>query len=352
MKSFVISDKSVQKSRIVCRKGVLGKALPALLAGYRQAFLFSDERVWELYGARARKALGTIGVHTMPAGEEHKTPETLFSLLAAMAAAGLHRGDCLVCLGGGVVGDVGGLAAALYMRGIDCIQVPTTLLAQVDSSVGGKTAVDFCGVKNLVGTFRQSAYVLADPGFFATLPVREVRCGLGEIIKHGALCPQLFDTLEENRDRLFDLDFLARIVPDNIAFKADVVRRDARESGLRKCLNLGHTTAHAYELLDGKLSHGEYVLIGTYIEAEIAAELGGDRQYLKQLQQLCLAALGKMPRLPDAGQAAVIARLDKKNTQSGRVTLTLPFARGEYRLREMEEGEYERELVRIGRSLC
>ena len=130
------------------------------------------------------------------------------------------------------------------------------------------------------------------------------------------------------------------------------MRRDARESGLRKCLNLGHTTAHAYELLDGKLSHGEYVLIGTYIEAEIAAELGGDRQYLKQLQQLCLAALGKIPRLPDAGQAAVIARLDKKNTQSGRVTLTLPFAKGEYRLREMEEGEYERELVRIGRSLC
>src|SRR5699024_10094782 len=133
-----------------------------------------------------------------------------------------HRNACLVCLGGGVVGDIGGLAASLYMRGIACIQVPTTLLSQVDSSVGGKTAVDFMGVKNLVGAFFQPKQVFADPAFFATLPPREIRCGLGEIVKHGALDGDIYDTLQANRDRLFDLTFLAEIVPTNIAFKARV----------------------------------------------------------------------------------------------------------------------------------
>ncbi len=351
MRTFTITDESSETSRILCRRDILERVLGETLKNYRQAFLFSDETVWRLYGTRALRALGNIGVFTMKAGEEHKTPETLLSLLSAMAEAGLHRNDCLVCLGGGVVGDVGGLAAALYMRGIDCIQVPTTLLAQVDSSVGGKTAVDFCGIKNLVGVFHQPKWVYADPAFFATLPAREVRCGLGEIVKHGALCPEIFDTLEQNRDKLFDLAFLADIVPLNIAFKADIVRADAKEGGLRKCLNLGHTTAHAFELLDGRLSHGEYVLIGTYFEAEISRARGGDGAYLDRLQRLCLAALGEMPALPDAAQAARLACLDKKNTGRGRIVLTVPFARGEYRLLELGADEYEREIVRIGREI-
>ncbi len=350
MKSFSVTEKGVYTSRIVCRRNVLHSALPQALGG-RKAFVFSDERVWGLYGKRVLRALGEGNVHTMPAGEAHKTPETLFSLLAAMAQAGMHRSDVLVCLGGGVVGDVGGLAAALYMRGIACIQVPTTLLAQVDSSVGGKTAVDFCGIKNLVGAFHQPALVLADPAFFKTLPAREVRCGLGEIVKHAALSAPLFDKLEANAERLTDLAFLADIVPENIAFKADVVRRDAREAGLRKCLNLGHTTAHAYELLDGTLSHGEYVLIGTYIEAEIAAARGGDAEYLARLRALCRAVLGTFPSLPAAADAARVACLDKKNTRQGRVVLTVPFRRGEFRLMELSAGEYEGELSRIGRTL-
>ena len=352
MKTFTVTAKNVQTSRIVCRKDVLKKALPEALGAYPRALIFSDETVWGLYGKRVRRALGNVQVHTMPAGEAHKTPETLFSLLSAMARAGLHRGDCLVCLGGGVVGDVGGLAAALYMRGIDFIQVPTTLLAQVDSSVGGKTAVDFGGIKNLVGAFRQPRYVFADPAFFATLPAREVRCGLGEIIKHGALSAPLFDTLERSRSRLADISFLASLVPENIAFKADVVRRDAAEAGLRKCLNLGHTTAHAFELLDGTLSHGEYVLIGTWFEAEIARLHGGDGAYLDRLRSLCLAALDTMPALPSCEEAARAACLDKKNTRQGRVVLTAPYAKGEYRLIELGAEEYARELARIGRGIC
>ena len=352
MRTFTITTADAETSRIVCRKDILEQALPETLKAYRQVFLFSDETVWKIYGTRIRRAVGKAGVYCMSAGEAHKTPETLFSLLSAMAEAGLHRSDCLVCIGGGVVGDVGGLAAALYMRGIDCIQVPTTLLAQVDSSVGGKRAVDFCGIKNLVGVFRQPTYVYVDPAFLATLPAREIRCGLGEIIKHGALSPEIFDTLEQNRDKLTDLAFLADIVPANVAFKANVVREDAREGNLRKCLNLGHTTAHAFELLDGKLSHGEYVLIGTCIEAEISASRGGDAAYLARLERLCLTALGTMPALPDPAEAARVACLDKKNTGRGRIVLTVPVAKGEYRLLELGAEEYERELGRIGRKLC
>lgn len=353
MKTVVIHTEKKEISRVTCRKNVLQRALPEALSAYQEAFVFTDERVWALYGKKVRAALGDVPVHAMPAGEEHKTPETLFALLAAMAGAGLHRNACLVCLGGGVVGDIGGLAASLYMRGIACIQVPTTLLSQVDSSVGGKTAVDFMGVKNLVGAFFQPKHVFADPAFFATLPPREIRCGLGEIVKHGALDGDIYDTLQANRDRLFDLDFLAEIVPANIAFKARVVRADATEKGLRKCLNLGHTTAHAFELLDGKLSHGEYVLVGTMFEAELAKRhADGDAAYLDELQSLCLAVLGGMPALPDAEEAARFALLDKKNTGKGSVVMTVPVAKGNYQLLELSGEQYCAELQEIGRKLC
>ena len=174
MRTFTITDESTQTSRIVCRREILQQALAEALRGYRQAFVFSDETVWQLYGRRVGRALGERAVYCMPAGEAHKTPETLFALLAAMAQAGLHRNDCLVCLGGGVVGDVGGLAAALYMRGIDCIQVPTTLLAQVDSSVGGKTAVDFCSIKTWWASFISRSMSISTPYFSPPCP--RARC--------------------------------------------------------------------------------------------------------------------------------------------------------------------------------
>ena len=353
MKSYMIRTKTAEQSRIVCREGVLRTALPRLLSEYREVFFFSDRTVWELYGRKIGRAYRESPVHIMPAGEAYKTPETLLKLLGAMAEAQLHRGACLVALGGGVVGDVGGLAAALYMRGIDCIQIPTTLLAQVDSSVGGKTAVDFAGVKNLIGAFRQPKVVLADPTFFATLPPREVRCGLGEIVKHGALSAPIFETLWENRDRLTDGDFLAAIVPENIAFKAEIVRQDADEKGLRKCLNLGHTTAHAFELSDGKLSHGEYVLAGVIFEAELAKKYaGGDAAYLDDLQTLCRAALGGMPQLPPAREAARLALLDKKNVAKDEIVVTAPVRKGEYALLSLNYETYVAELERIQQSLA
>ncbi len=351
MKTVRIKGRDGRTSVVVCRKHALRDGLSAEDLKERGALLFTDTNVLALYGRKIARYLPGIPVHAMPAGEANKNEETLFSLLGRMAAAGLKRNSALVVLGGGVPGDVGGLAASRSMRGIDCIQIPTTLLAQVDSSVGGKTAIDFCGVKNLVGTFRQPARVFADPAFFATLPPRELRCGLGEIVKHAALAGELFDLLEGQED-LFDLSFLSRIVPENIAFKAGIVRRDPEEKGLRRCLNLGHTTAHAYELADGKLSHGEYVLIGILLEAEIArTRTECDGEYLTRLQALAKRALGGMPALPGE-EAARAALLDKKNRKAEEVVLAVPVAKGRYGILALPFGEYVAALGEARKKLC
>lgn len=348
MERIVIQTEEKATSEILIKRGVFSEI------GERASFVFTDSNVYALYKDKISEKFPSVPVYAMPSGEENKTEETLFRLLSKMKGAELNRGDTLVCVGGGVVGDIGGLAAALYMRGISCIQVPTTLLSAVDSSVGGKTAIDFGNVKNLIGLFSQPQKVYVDCDFLKTLPLREIRCGLGEIVKHGALCSELFDALVKNRDRLFDLDFLSGIVPQNIRIKAEVVKKDATEQGLRKCLNLAHTTAHAFELSDKKLSHGEYVLIGILFEAEIAKRkiAGADGEYLDGLKELALLALGAKPRLCKAGEAAPYARLDKKNRERGTVSLTVPVRRGEYAFLELSFEEYASLLEKIGGSLC
>lgn len=355
MKTEHITAKRIEKSNVVCRRRVFETEL----AGRRESFLkygcivFTDENVHRIYGRKIRKYLAGIPVHIMPAGEESKSEQTLFALLAAMAEAGLRRNSTLIALGGGVVGDIGGLAASLYMRGIDCIQVPTTVLAQVDSSVGGKTAIDFHGVKNLIGAFKQPEYVFADPTFFNTLPAREIRCGLGEIIKHGALNGDLFELLWENRDKLTDLGFLAEIVPQNIAYKAKVVKADPHEKGIRKSLNLGHTTAHALELSGADLSHGECVLVGIVYEARIAKKFCEcDGEYLTRLEELCLRVLDADIKFFDLGNAAHLARLDKKNVSSDKIVLTAPIGKGEYTLLELPYEDYVCALAQIREELC
>lgn len=355
MRTIKLCDRGqTSVSKIVCRKNVLSSVLAPmrerLLGG--GGLLFTDSNVCSLYGKELERTLGGVPVFVMPAGEKYKNEETLFSLLRKMAEAGLRRNSALVAFGGGVVGDLGGLAASLYMRGISCVQVPTTLLAQVDSSVGGKTAVDLCGVKNLIGTFRQPELVLADPVFFKTLPPRELRCGLGEIVKHGALSPALFEKLFENRSNLFDLSFLAEIVPENIAFKASVVRQDPRERDVRRSLNLGHTTAHAFEL-GSSLSHGECVLLGLLFEGRIAARLcGGDGGFLARLESLVRAVLGELPPLPDLEGARSAALLDKKNRSAGKTVLTVPCAAGEYQILELPIDVYVQLLKEIAEELC
>lgn len=348
MRRLIIQTEEKTTSEIIIERGIFSKIED------RADLVFTDTNVYALYEEKIRERFPHVPVCVMPAGEEHKTDNMLFYLLRDMKKAELTRGDTLVCIGGGVVGDIGGLAAALYMRGISCIQVPTTLLSQVDSSVGGKTAIDFGGVKNLIGVFSQPKKVYIDGEFLSTLPKREIRCGLGEIIKHGALDYELFGELQQNRARLFDLEFLSEIVPKNVAIKADVVERDANEKGLRKCLNLAHTTAHAFELCDKKLSHGEYVLVGILFEAEISQRIlnDTDTEYLNELKELARLALGGIPKLCKASEAARFARLDKKNRERGKISLTVPVRRGEYAFLELPYEEYARMLEEIEEKLC
>lgn len=355
MRTVRIKTSRIEECVAVCRRNVFEKEL----APRREMLLscggliFTDETVYSLYGDKIQKYLNGVPVHVMPAGEENKSEQTLFSLLSAMAAADLRRGSVLVALGGGVVGDVGGLAASLYMRGIDCIQVPTTLLAQADSSIGGKTAIDFLGVKNLIGSFKAPALIFADPSFLDTLPFREFRSGLGEIIKHGALCPPIFEKLWENRENLFDLKFLGGIVPENIAFKASVVRQDAHERDLRKSLNLGHTTAHALELSGIGLSHGECVLWGILLEERIAARrMHVEADFLARLEFLCRKALENIPPLKLSEETARLALYDKKNNSQSKVVLTVCSRLGAFELLELPYAEYERALKETWRELC
>jgi 3-dehydroquinate synthase len=257
----------------------------------------------------------------------------------------------LFAVGGGVVGDIGGLAAALYMRGISCVQIPTTLLAQVDSSVGGKTAVDLCGVKNVVGAFYQPCEVLIDPQFLKTLPARELKCGLGEIVKYAALSTEIFEKLKMNPDKLTDLDFLSSLILDCVRHKARVVELDEKENGERKSLNVGHTTGHAIELVCN-LSHGESVLWGMKIETKIAVDKGAcDKAYGEKLLSLIDKALQVSPvstvDFSCIDEMVKRAKSDKKNTDDNKIQMAVAKAKGEWTLLSLSEEDYRKSVQKF-----
>jgi 3-dehydroquinate synthase len=271
-------------------------------------------------------------VHALviPAGEQEKSLARFGELMQAMAAAGANRDVTVLALGGGVVGDLAGFAAACWMRGVRFVQLPTTLLAMVDSSVGGKTAVDLSQGKNLVGAFHQPAAVLADIGTLATLPVRELRAGLAEVAKAAAIAdPGFFDWLDANAERLLagDEAMLEHAIAASVAFKAGVVERDEHERGERMLLNFGHTFGHAIETEQGYggLLHGEAVAVGMVLAANLSTALGlapaADGARLRAL----LVRLGLPVALPaglDANALLQRMRLDKK-ALSGALRLVL-----------------------------
>ena len=272
-----------------------------------------------------------------------------------MAGAGLRRTAKLFAVGGGVIGDIGGLAASLYMRGIACVQVPTTLLAQVDSSVGGKTAVDLGGVKNIVGAFYQPQEVLVDPAFLKTLPAREVKCGVGEIVKYAALSGEIFDLLENNTDKLTDLAFLETLIISCIRNKAGVVERDEKENVERRSLNVGHTTGHAIELSTG-LSHGESVLYGMRFETQMAMEQGVcDKAYGKRLLAIVDTAIAQAPvkkvDFSNIDEDAKLARSDKKNTEDGEIKMAVAKEKNEWSMLSLPFEVYRKALKNAVNSL-
>ncbi len=326
MKDIILKT-NTSESVIHCGEGAFEKYAP-LLKGI-QLFIVTDKNVFGLYRRLLWDTFGNnVPIKILPAGETSKTQRYLLEIIQAMADAELTRGSYVIAFGGGVVGDIAGLAASLYMRGVHLVQIPTTLLSQVDSSVGGKTAVDFKKIKNLIGAFYQPEQVIVEPSFLKTLPAREIRCGLGEIIKHGALEQSIYKKLI-SAENLFDLDFLGALVEDNIRFKAGVVSADERETGLRKILNLGHTTGHALELNYGRKSHGEFVLIGMYYEMYIAQCFGlGGGVYFDNLVSLIKTVIKKVPAYEDIETAVISAKYDKKNTGSSKVTLVVPNTEG------------------------
>ena len=241
-------------------RGSLKKA-GQLLELDRRVLVVTDEGVPPEYAGCVASQCREAIVVTVPRGEGSKSFEQLERLLSAMLEATFTRGDCVVAVGGGVVGDLSGFAASCYMRGIDFYNIPTTLLAQVDSSVGGKTAVNFGGVKNIVGAFYQPKKVIIDPETLKTLERRQLMAGLAEAIKMAATSSaELFEIIEKSED--LDAD-LPEIIRRSLCIKRDVVEQDPKENGLRRILNFGHTVGHAVEGFNkGKLLHGECVALG------------------------------------------------------------------------------------------
>jgi len=261
----------------------LGRHYSSLKLGARCAVI-SDVRVAPLYAAKDLKSLKDAGVDasliTIPAGESAKRLRNVERCYDQLAAHRLERKSCIVALGGGVVGDLAGFVAATYLRGIPFIQIPTTLLAQVDSSVGGKTGVNLAAGKNLVGAFYQPRLVLCDLDTFKTLPEREFRAGLAEVIKYGIIYDApLFRLLEKEMPKILrrDTQLLTRIVARSCEIKAEVVSQDETETGLRAILNFGHTIGHAIEAISGygKFLHGEAISIGQVKAAQLSARLTG-----------------------------------------------------------------------------
>ncbi|MBQ8291503.1 MAG: 3-dehydroquinate synthase [Clostridia bacterium] len=348
MQEIVLKTPSLTGS-IYIGEDVLEARLPALTKGV-ETFVVTDSNVYALYKPFFEAWFSSAEIYVLPAGEEHKNFRSLYAILEKMAGAGLHRTARLFAVGGGVVGDIGGLAAALYMRGISCVQIPTTLLAQVDSSVGGKTAVDLGGVKNVVGAFYQPCEVLIDPRFLQTLPLRELKCGLGEIVKYASLNIGIFEALEKAA-RIDDIAFLSSLVYACVRHKANVVEADEKETGERKSLNVGHTTGHAIELSKG-YSHGECVLYGMWFETQMAIEAGVcERAYGERLLRLVERALSCAPLLtPDFSEIekdADKAKSDKKNVGDGKIVMAVPCKAGEWRLLALDYASYVNALVTL-----
>jgi len=303
--------------------GLLGNArlYDAQIAGRGDLLVVTNTTIAPLYLGKLRDALGDRRVVdcVLPDGEQHKTLATLSRVFDALIAAKLNRDVTVLALGGGVVGDIAGFAAACYQRGVGYVQLPTTLLAQVDSSVGGKTGVNHPDGKNLIGAFHQPLAVLADTDTLATLPERELRAGLAEVIKYGCIWdPLFFAWLEANVDALTgrEPEALAHAIGESCAIKAAVVGRDERESNLRAILNFGHTFGHAIEAATHyeRYLHGEAVGIGMVMAADLSQRLGLiDRHARARVRELLLRAglPVETPRI-GAAHAFELMQMDKK----------------------------------------
>jgi 3-dehydroquinate synthase len=333
-----------------------GRLLDDWRVGPRR-FVVSNPVVWRFHGERMAAALPGAEVILVPDGERHKHLGSVARIYEALVRTGADRGSVIVAVGGGVIGDMAGFAAATYLRGVGLVQVPTTLLAQVDASVGGKVGVNLASGKNLVGAFHPPRLVVTDPRFLRTLPRREYRAGLYEVIKYGMACSaDLFAELDREAARLADpaAGVVSTIIADCCRIKSAIVSADEREGGARRVLNFGHTAGHAVEALTGyrRFRHGEAVAWGMLVAAQVASGRGvlaeDDSRTLKAL----VMKLGPLPPVGDLPVAKVLelVRLDKKIVD-GSLHFVLPVGIGAASVvDDVGESELADALTRVGFS--
>jgi 3-dehydroquinate synthase len=318
--------------QVLIGRGLLGDLAGLLGDRAEDTVVVSCPPVWRRHGARLRAIVGRQKPVLIPDGERAKTLATVEKIYDAMIGRRLDRSATLVAFGGGVVGDVAGFAAATYLRGIRLVQVPTTLLAQVDSAIGGKVGVNLAQGKNLIGSFHAPALVVCDPDVLATLPRREFRAGLYEVVKYGVIASrQLFDRVSSSLPAIFDRDpvALSDLIADCCRIKARVVELDEREAGPRRVLNFGHTVGHALEAITRyrRFLHGEAVAYGMLAAARLSAARGllapEDEAHLKDV----IARMGSLPPVADLSVRNALGAIshDKKVTR-GRLHFVL--ARG------------------------
>jgi 3-dehydroquinate synthase len=332
----------------------IGRVLDDLRLPQRR-FIVSSPAVWRLHGAALGRALATTEPILVPDGERFKNLPGVARIYDLLVRANADRASTLITFGGGVIGDMAGFAAATYLRGIPLVHVPTTLLAQVDSAIGGKVGVNHALGKNLIGAFYQPHAVVVDPGLLGTLARREFRAGLYEVIKYGMTSSAgLFDRIAKEQKAIFARapEALSPVIAESCRIKANVVAVDEREDGPRRILNFGHTAGHAIEAVTKyrRFRHGEAVGYGMLVAADLATSRGAladqDRQALSEL----IASLGPLPPIADITATQILEAMqhDKKMI-AGRLHFVLPTAIGATTIADdVTDKELRTALKRVG----
>ena len=318
-------------------------------------FVVSSNVIWRFHGERMTRALGGGEPILLPDGERFKNLQSVSRVYEALIRAGADRGSTIVAVGGGVIGDTAGFAAATFLRGVELVHIPTTLLAQVDSAIGGKVGVNHALGKNLIGAFHQPALVLVDPLLLATLPRREFRSGLYEVVKYGMIASRdLFDRVTRDLPAIFarDPDVLGPAIIESCRIKADVVMKDERESGLRRILNFGHTVGHALEAVTKyrRFRHGEAIAYGMLAAADLAVSRGALAERERQALTRLITQLGPLPPIGDLSIPEVMEaiRRDKK-VVDGRLHFVIAIQIGAtMTIDDVAEEELQGVLERLG----
>jgi 3-dehydroquinate synthase len=340
--------------------GFLQRSLDASWAGRgcRNALIVADSNT-VVHAPELQRLLDSVGIAqelaTVPAGEASKSLAQVARLYEHMLRLPADRHTTVVALGGGVIGDLAGFVAATFARGVSLFMIPTSLLAQVDSSVGGKVGINLPDAKNIVGAFHQPAGVWIDVAMLRTLPDRELRCGLAEVVKYGVILDEpFFERLERSVEPILagDPESLGAVIARSCELKADVVTKDEREeTGLRAVLNFGHTVGHAIEAVegyDGRFRHGEAVAIGMVAEARLAQHLGWIGPDVVDRIERLLAAFGLPTAINGLDHDVLLAAMtrDKKN-RAGKIRFVLPRRIGRVELTDVEEADIRR-MLRFG----